>query len=1179
MNPTNIPLEFGHEQDRVRSVPRRWRFKLVSFRILRGVLLAAAALAGVFYCVMAFLAPREIVPEKYKFDRDAAWITTSVQHQATGCFRLDLDIPSKIAHAWIVLDVNGGFELTANGNGVVRNYVFTPTHSFQNGLSAIGQKLQTGSESIAIVYPREYQWVPHDYLELPIWADLTSSLHAGHNVLCVEVETSTDRPLLIASGEIQLANGQKIPIHSGANWVAEPVPLRAPQYSWVDPKVPVFDWHHGNTVSWSNPMWRIIPDAVFRDGFFGKRIRSIDANSVTWLEQDMDVGGRPKDAFLRVATDTPYRIWINGQPMETANIPYGVQEYGPWFVRERVPGPIESLIENQPDWLEQNDVATLLPGEQPPQPNTIQERTPTIAGRPVNTNPLNSAAPNNNYLSDNQSANSGVPNSPQYQGVIPLNILPQGSKAGVEHNPYADPLNPDRTTAPQLFKDRRLVEYVGYAITPLLHVGHNQIKVALYKDQPVTNSLSRRPFFAFDGGYTSGDHRAGFASGEQTRVLVTDAQGNEIQSTVADCDGPVDNSTLPAMRYLGTVYPQRAWFASALAIFVIAGVMLYLIAAEAPPIAELLRRGQPICAIVAGWIWVALLLRAGMLERSEAIYWRFPITYLLILGGALLAGLVPLWFGRRSAPLRIAASPAGQNGWLWPVLLTLGLVLCFVLRAWQIDLQPVDQDEGVSIQASLAIAHTGIPAFQPEVWYTRSPAFHYLSGLVAFLSHDSIYAMRLLTVFFACLTGFLLWKLTERFTGSKLWAFIALILFDIHPYLIFTAHIVRFYQQQQFFHLLAVYLFIRGFVHNTSMRDRYLALLMFLIAIFSQEITLLGVLPLFVCYLLFAQRRSWPDEIRFLAVGCCAAALIALDLAFFQIKCLTALDGVSARLDATIGWCFDRPTNFLAMFVGYSRLHLVLSFFLIPGFISAARRRQRDWLCLYSYFFLSIVVINILITAKGFRYDYYLIAIWILLCIHGMKELAGFLVPGSARVWPRWAFAFGCVAAVVASWAPWRIPGSYDISLQANPVAALRFVAANERPGDRLAITELHPQTALLEDRRPNYDLAVPTYYDYVYRKNGKLIDRNGGAELLGNIDALQRTFAKYDRVWVVYNREPDTIRWQDIFWNYPAGRLQLYLRQNARLVFRSYLWNVYLWDRNDGHYIDFREQPGNWFD
>ena len=893
----------------------------------------------------------------------------------------------------------------------------------------------------------------------------------------------------------------------------------------------------------------------------------------------MDVRGRPKDAFLRVATDTPYRIWINGQPMETANIPYGVQEYGPWFVRERVPGPIESLIENQPDWFEQNDVATLLPGEQPPQPTTIQERTPTIAGRPVNTNPLNSAAPNNNYLSDNQSANSGVPNSPQYQNVIPLNILPQGSKAGVEHNPYTDPLNPDRTTAPQLSKDRRLVEYVGYAITPLLHVGHNQIKIALYKDQPVTNSLSRRPFFAFDGGYTSGEQSAGFASGEQTRVLVTDPKGNEIQSTVADCDGPVDSSTLPAMRYLGTVYPQRAWFASALAIFVIAGVMLYLIAAEAPPIAELLRRGQPVCVIVAGWIWIALLLRAGMMERSEAIYWRFPITYLLILGGALLAALVPVWFGRRSAPLRIAASPAGQNGWLWPVLFTLGLVLCFVLRAWQIDLQPVDQDEGVSIQASLAIAHTGLPAFQPEVWYTRSPAFHYLSGLVAFLSHDSIYAMRLLTVFFACLTGFLLWKLTERFTGSKLWAFIALILFDIHPYLIFTAHIVRFYQQQQYFHLLAVYLFIRGFVHKTGMRDRYLALLMFLIAIFSQEITLLGVLPLFVCYLLFAQRRSWPDEIRFLVVGCCAVALIALDLAFFQIKCLTALGGVSARLDATIGWCFDRPTNFLAMFVGYSRLHLVLSLFLIPGFISAARRRQRDWLCLYVYFFLSIVVINILITAKGFRYDYYLIAIWILLCIHGMKELAGFLVLGSARVWPRWAFAVGCVAAVVASWAPWRIPGSYDISLQANPVAALRFVAANERPGDRLAITELHPQTALLEDRRPNYDLAIPTYYDYVYRKNGKLIDRNGGAELLGNIDALQRTFAKYDRVWVVYNREPDTIRWQDIFWSYPAGRLQLYLRQNARLVFRSYLWNVYLWDRNDGHYIDFREQPGNWFD
>ena len=1191
-----------------------WRFKTGSFRILRSAVLAGAAVAASMFCLLAFLGPREIVPTRFKFDRDAAWITTSAQHEATGCFRLDIDIPSKIAHAWLALAVNGGFELTANGSGSVRNFVFTPTHSFQNGLNVVGQKLQTGTEAIAIVYPREYQWVPHDYVELPTWADLTASLHPGHNIICVEVETSTTRPLLIASGEIQLANGEKIPIHSGANWVAEPVPPRAPQYSWIDPLVPVRDWHHAIPVTSSKPMWRVIPNESFRDAFFGQRVRSVVPGSITWLEQDVDVIGRPKDAYLRVATDTPYRIWINDQALQTANVPYGIQNYGPWFVRQRVPAPLETLIEIQPEWLQQNEVATLLPGQQPTQPTLIATQSPTLIGSPLNVNPLNSSAPGNNYLSDQQSSSTGVPNSPQYQNVLPLNILPQGSQPSPEHNQYANVQNPDRIVAPELGRDRRLVEYVGYGITPLLHVGHNRVKIALYKDQPETVWLSRQPFFAFDGAYVAGERKGEFASGEQTQILVTDPNGGESQYRAADSDGAVDPSTLPAMNYLGTIYPPRAWFLSASVFFVVASVMFYLVAAEVPPIASLLRRMQPTSVIVAGWILTALLVRASMMERSEAIYWRFPVTYLLVLAAALIAGSIPFLFRGRALRERYAGEaankplPAGsaaetrtlswlrrwskranaatefartrrQPTWLWPALLTFGLALCFGLRAWQIDLQPTDQDEGVSIQASIAIAHTGIPAFQDEVWYTRSPAFHYLSGLVAFLTHDSVYAMRLLTVFFACATGFLLWKLTERFTGSKWWAFVALLLFDIHPYLIFTAHIVRFYQQQQFFHLLAIYFFVRGFVQNSSMRDRYLALLMFFIAVFSQEITLLGVLPLLICYLLFAQRRPWPDEIRFLIVGGCGLAVIALDLAFFQLKCLTALDGISARLDATIGWCFDKPTNFLAIFVGYSRLHLVFSLFLIPGLISAARRRQRDWLCLYIYFFLSIVVINILITAKGFRYDYYLIALWILLCLHGIKELAAWLVPGSQRAPFRYAFAGGCLAAVLASWSPWRIPGSYELSLQANPIAALRFVAGNERPGDKLAITELHPQTALLEDRPPDYDLATPTYYDYVYRKHGKLIDRNGGAQLVGNIDALQRIFAQNERVWIVYNREPDTIRWKDIFWNYPAARLQLYLRQNTRLVFRSYLWNVYLWDRNDGHYIQFREQPGNWFD
>ena len=89
-------------------------------------------------------------------------------------------------------------------------------------------------------------------------------------------------------------------------------------------------------------------------------------------------------------------------------------------------------------------------------------------------------------------------------------------------------------------------------------------------------------------------------------------------------------------------------------------------------------------------------------------------------------------------------------------------------------------------------------------------------------------------------------------------------------FLVFTGHVARFYQQQQFFHLLMLYFFIRGFVANSGMRDRYLMIAAFFVGTLSQEITVLEIIPLLICYFLFAQKRSWPDEIRLLVAAGCA---------------------------------------------------------------------------------------------------------------------------------------------------------------------------------------------------------------------------------------------------------------------------------------------------------------------
>ena len=138
----------------------------------------------------------------------------------------------------------------------------------------------------------------------------------------------------------------------------------------------------------------------------------------------------------------------------------------------------------------------------------------------------------------------------------------------------------------------------------------------------------------------------------------------------------------------------------------------------------------------------------------------------------------------------------------------------------------MDEDEGVSVQAALA-GRPGVPVLQDQILVHRSPAYHYLAAGFALLAGKSLYGLRLCTVLFACATGLLFWKIVREYTGNRVIAFGALILYDLHPFLIFTGHITRFYQQQQFFHLLALYLFVRGFVLNRGMRDRYLAILTF----------------------------------------------------------------------------------------------------------------------------------------------------------------------------------------------------------------------------------------------------------------------------------------------------------------------------------------------------------------
>ena len=150
-----------------------WRVAWRNSVWLRSVICSGAAVAAIVFCVLRIVAPPELVPELFSFDPAATWVTKQDSHQAMACFRLDLEIPGKIANAWIAIATNGGSEVLTNGNQTAHFFLLSPTHPFQKGLSELGQRLNPGAPAIAVNFPREYQWHHQDKAELPTKLDLT----------------------------------------------------------------------------------------------------------------------------------------------------------------------------------------------------------------------------------------------------------------------------------------------------------------------------------------------------------------------------------------------------------------------------------------------------------------------------------------------------------------------------------------------------------------------------------------------------------------------------------------------------------------------------------------------------------------------------------------------------------------------------------------------------------------------------------------------------------------------------------------------------------------------------------------------------------------------------------------------------------------------------------------------
>jgi len=1159
------------------------------FTVVAFLLVLVAFIATVGYATAKFRLAQ--TKPLFKTGSSEAWIRAAGDPGRAGYFRKRFDLTSEVKHAWIKIAATDAFEISVNRNPMGRVYLWRPTRPFQTGTSEKGQVLLPQEAATALNFPREYQWDGHETWRLPSYIELTSSFNNGNNVIAIEVESRSAPARVSFVGEIQLHNGTVIPIRSDDSWLAEPA-IPGPQLlDWTELRYWDKEWQ--NAVVTDGPKataFRSHPEQLYTDAFSGSWLRHPQASNKAAVDfvANWRIDRPVTESWIRLLTNRNYELHINGQRVRVASNKPPDLDNGEWvFGRAAAFDPTA-----KPELLDPDEVGSTFVGK--------RFETPRKGHRNLGEfrNPYSPKLTPFRYIRTYNRAQA------------PGEWDPKRTLAESRRTPETPDLFPERPKPNALKHDTLVGGYLSYGITNLLRPGINKIEVRCLEK----GNASWPVQIAIDGGAIFSDgSRAEFIDESDWEATATSVIANDSElvrkQQKALALGPVLTSgkSIPPMQYRGNALAstqmEQLLPRSLLQTTLITTVVVLLIL-----FASLLQRRQnpdempawlSVCKMLYAMLLAAtvtigagLLVESSWVERHEAIWGMRPAfqrtVFWIATFAALMVGLLDIIGKMNLVGLRnqghdfvgmVRNLPQTK---LWFHLCIWVLLLGVFLRAYKLDLQPLDDDEYASAQAIMAILETGAPGFVPDdVYYTRSPMFHYVTAAIAWPFGGNLWSLRLQSVFWSIATAWLAYLCGAHLLQNRWVGFATLVFICIHPFEVFTGHVIRFYQMQQFFALLTMYLFCRGFVTDQCQKYRVATLIAFLCAVLSQEISVAMGPSLLFGYLMFAKDLGWKKNISLALLSAAVVAFVALDFVVFQTLCLTRTEGVSPSVEAAVKPHFWYPLNMISMFVGYSRLHVVASFFFLAGLPLLWREQNRNTLALVAFLISGIVMTNLLITNVSFRYMYWLIPVWLLLCVDGMRlvlsTLIGIVYPANENL-NRHTTSLSvcctvCIVAIVASWSPWRIPGSYELRILGDSTGAVRWVRSQKRAGDRLAITEPHTHCAFMEGGKCDYDLALPLLYDFAVMQDGVLVDRNGGGEVVSNVDQLIGEFAEGERIWVLLNREKFRSRGKNMRWEYPGARFEMFIRKNCELKFRSYLWSVYLWDPSRGHFQPFRLQ------
>jgi hypothetical protein len=1144
-------------------------------------------------------------PPLQTYEMSGQWIRAPGKEMYSGFFIYRVRLPANVRNAWMAISACDSFNVSINGRPIGWYEMYRPTRPFQNMMSQAGQRLNWPLSSISLNFPREYQWEEHRAYLLPMFLDLTRYFDPGRNTICVEIESRRAPAKLAVDGGIELWTGEKISLASGPDWQAEPVIPDHQHPDWTSLNYEVSSWRKA-VVTEPPPgqLYRIFDPRIFSTAFRGRWIRhpAANAENAIWFQTEWNCKSRPEEAWIRMVLNRGYEIFINGQRI-FVNVPDSSSlESGDWlFSKARA---IDPLI--LPEYLYPNEVGSLF--------TRYEFQSPFLE-----------SATELEYKSYKPIDAGTVKNEKLDKPAGPSDVEKRGG--------FIEQVGPKA-----LSRDLQKGAFVAYNLSGLLHEGRNTIAIRL--ELPDYAGPANWPGqIAVDGevSYKDGTREAKASDGTWTCwTQAPDAQDQQIVSALPLRLAAMPQQPLCTLTYRGLPFFRQALPSWMRPVF-LATMLTLLGGALMAFVGFVFRRANSRAdkrsaglktTLTAGMslvLWDAILTLTVALasiilmaivygERSEQLWfllpevWQWGIVCSIAL--AMVAALVRIVRLSKYADLRAMTSGFRRflhelpNTRLWIFIIIWISMFSLFIRIYNLDFQALDYDEYPSAQAILSVAREGIPSYVPEaVWYTRSPLYHYLTGGLVWLFGENLWAMCVPAALFGVATGVLFYLCGSRLLGRPWVGLAAMILSTLNPHEIYSSHMVRFYQQQQFFALLMSYCFCKGFVTDQSQRYRYLTLFVFLAATLSQEITAVAAIPLAIGYLLFAEKKPLGDIIKLLIVAVCVIAVILVDVIIYETHCLTRLEGLSPSMQADFQAHFWKPYNLLSLFLGYSRIHVFMSAMFFLGLYPALRERNRVSLALHFLFFSGIVLTNLLVTQVSLRYQYWLYPLLFLLALDNGRAAFTWICslgrgfaksrskgplnapyahgPQAGAVFrKKLGFAPSlCMtllfAGIVFSWSPWRLPSTYTSKMLGDCTGSFQFIRSQLRPGDMVMTTQPHGKSAYLEIGHCDYEMHIPIIYDFVLKQNGKLVDRGSGAKAVTSLEQLQDICAKHSRLWIAVDREKIRTHGEKIMWQYPAARVELFLRKNFQLKYSTHLWDVYLWDVNVGEYFSFRRAGG----